>query len=122
MSLTKIIRRLRVDFSQEELLELAKQIAEANKRLDSLQDEKKEFSSSIKSRIDATNAEIRVLSDQIHGGYEFRPIDCHWTLNVPDSGKKTLYRDDDGVVVETVAMTEQELQRTSSVIERGTDR
>jgi hypothetical protein len=104
----KVIRQCRYLFSDLERLEFSRQLAEANKRLDTIQDEKKKFASQIKSRIDTTNAEIRVLSDNLHSGYDMRALECYWLLNTPEPGVKSLLRSDTNEIVEKVGMSETE--------------
>jgi hypothetical protein len=104
------IRQLRCDFTDEELLGLSKQIAESQRKLETLMDEKKKFSSTIKSRIDQTQSEIRMISNNIHDGWEFRPIKCDMRLNFPRSGHKSWIRTDTGEIAETVLMDEDDKQ------------
>lgn len=101
---------LKCDFTDAEISDRAKELASANRRRTSIEQQKKEIDSDLKSQIEAENSKIQRLADQISMGYEYRNIDCLVELDTPELGKKRIVRVDTGEEVKVVAMIADDKQ------------
>ncbi len=102
---------LQYKFSQDELRDLGKELAESQIQLRQLDDDRKRVADEWKARISAKEAEIASLSNKVSSGYEYRDIPCEITLNEPIN-KKTARRLDTGETVWVRDLTDAEKQRT----------
>jgi hypothetical protein len=107
---TETKRNLKYEFPDSEKLSMGKEMAELNRDINLLEDEKKAAMSSYKSRVDEKEARRTRLSNCIGDGFEFREIDCEIKYNNPKDGMKQVVRKDTQEVVEELSMTPEELQ------------
>lgn len=103
-------RQLRVEFTEKEILEHAKKLAEANAELKRAEDNKKAVTSQLKADCDSISSRIAVLSGKINDGFEYRQINVETTFDDPKRGMKTTRRLDTNDVIETETMTGAEMQ------------
>lgn len=106
----KYTEYLRYSFTNKEINEAAKDLARATQQRTSLEQRKKEVDSALKADIEAQNSIVARLSSYITQGYEYRDIDCCVELDVPEPGKKTVFRSDTGEEVKVQAMTDMDRQ------------
>lgn len=91
-----ITRDLEYFFTDEEKLEMGKQLAAENQNKRKLEDSKKAVMSQYGSQINEKQETINVLTDKLASGYEFRKIGCTIQWHTPDRNKKTITREDTG--------------------------
>jgi len=103
-------RDLRVEFTERELLEIGKRLAEANRELVAADDNRKAMASQLKARCDGIQARVDELSNQLTAGYTFRRVPCEVRFDAPSRGLKSVYRLDTGALLETESMTHDERQ------------
>ena len=103
---------LRYTFTEDELKGKSRCLAHAIQTKTSIEEEKKSAMAQFKERIDGENALIGKLSRDINNGWEMRGIDCAIAYNTPNTGFKTITRNDTKEVVKEIAMTQDELQET----------
>lgn len=87
-------RSLRCDLTAKEVHDVSIQLAEKNKSLVAIEEEKKSVTSQYKARIDETKATINKLSNVVTDGFEMREIECTIEYHKPSQGKKTIIRKD----------------------------
>lgn len=91
-----IERTLSCNFSDEEKVKMAKDMAQANVQKAGIEMALKEAQAQYKSEIAAQEAIVARLSQKIHDGYEYRMVQCECEYNMPERGKKTITRLDTG--------------------------
>lgn len=101
---------LKYTFTESELKEFAKELARQTATMSEVEEEKKAVVANFTERIAAAKSNASRLSRYINNGYDYRNIDCSVKLNDPNTGVKTIYRDDTGESVKTYPMTQDELQ------------
>lgn len=106
----KYTEYLKCDFSDAEIAEAAKELARANQRRSSIEQQKKEVDSQLKAEIEAQNTSINRLSGLIATGSEYRNVDCRIELDAPEKGRKRVVRLDTNEEVRVVAMTDEDKQ------------
>lgn len=99
---------LRYTFSEPELKECGKRLAETHSKLAELERDKKRVTSDFGAKISAVKAEGSSLAEKVSTGYEVRDIACTATMDTPTIGKKRITRNDTGEEVEIIAMTPTE--------------
>lgn len=85
-------RTLRYDFTAQETHELALKLAEANRRLATVEEEQSSISAQYGARKKMIKAELNEYSLLITNGYEHRDVECEIHYNKPVPGKKTILR------------------------------
>lgn len=105
----KVKHLLQYKFSDEEINSLAKQLAFQNKEAEQLKSDKKATVANFDSKIKVSEAMIMSLSGNIANGSEYRKIECDVFLNKPNTGIKSIVRNDTGESW-TERMSEEELQ------------
>lgn len=103
-------RNLRCKFTNDELLVVGKELAEANNALTALENDKARVVSDFAAKIKGAEAIVSIASNKISTGYEFRDVPVTIAMHEPESGKKTIVRDDTKEIVEVLDMTQDELQ------------
>jgi hypothetical protein len=98
-------RTLRYDFTAVEIHDLSLQLANKDKEVKSLMQEKKSVTSQFTAKINEAEASRGKLSNQVSDGFEYRDIDCEVVFNQPTPGKKTIIRKDSNTLVSVEAMT-----------------
>lgn len=96
MSENKIKLTLQHNFSQDEMLQLSKELAIANQEMDRLDEQRKSVTSDFKAKIDHQKSVIGVYSSKVNNGYEFRIVECEVEYHKPKKGNKTISRLDTG--------------------------
>lgn len=89
---------------------MSKKLAYTCKARTEMEEAKKAMASDFKAKIDELAAQISLLSNHINNGWEFRPVDCVVTMNMPKDGMKTLFRIDTQQFVSEEKMSADELQ------------
>jgi len=102
-------RHLKVVFDTDKLQDLSTQLALKTAELRSQEDEKKEVMSDFTATLNRLKAETNSLATKINNGYEYRSVDCDIDY-LWDEGNKKIIRQDTQEVVETLAITPEEMQ------------
>lgn len=97
-------------FTDEEINQLGRDLAEMNEEYSSIEEEKKRYAQEYKTKLDNLQGKIDNVSKMIIDGEIQRMTKCIVKLNDPVVGKKTLYRQDTGEVAAIQPMHESELQ------------
>jgi hypothetical protein len=103
-------RSLRVDLSASEIHTYSLQLANENRAVNSIEDEKKTVTSQYTARLNEKKASIKRLSAVVSDGFEMREIECEIQYNKPEVGKKTIIRKDLDKVHAVERMEEWEMQ------------
>lgn len=107
---TRVYENLRVDLSVQELAKIARTMGQKVRQLSDLEEEKKSAAADFKVQIDNLQAEINRLSASAREEHRYEDVACDWEYDNPEPGRKTLRRCDNGEVVRTEAMTDDERQ------------
>jgi hypothetical protein len=91
-----ISRSLEYHFTDEERLDMSKQLAAETQNKCRLEDQKKAVASQYGTQISEKAETINSLADKLASGYEFRNIDCTVEWHTPSKNKKTMTRQDSG--------------------------
>ena len=113
----QIKRALRCTFTNSELLELSKRLAEKNTSVASLEEEKSRAMKDYAARIKTVENDVGDLSRKVTNGYEFRDIDCRVLYDTPKPGKKTIIRLDENQEVGVEDMSHEEKQMLIPAVE-----
>ena len=103
-------RMLRVSYTNEEIMELGKQLAEAYGDSAQVAADLDRVKSDFKAKQSVLDEKIGQLSRGISTGYQMKNVMCKWEMDQPTGGKKTLRRLDSNEVVEVVDMTAADKQ------------
>ena len=101
---------LRVIYTEKELLEIGKKLAEANRELEAAESEKKSITGTLKAKCDGIAARISQHSGELTNGYTYRSVACEVRFDHPTKGMKTTLRLDSNETITTEAMTLAEMQ------------
>ncbi len=101
---------LKYHYTDQEIAEAARELANANRKRSSLEQRKKEVDSAIKAEIECENSIIGRLSNLIGTGFEYRDIPVTIELDTPEVGKKRIVRLDTGEEVSVKPMTDSDRQ------------
>lgn len=101
---------LRVNFTEKEMLEIGKKLAESNRELDGAESEKKGVTATLKARCDSIASRIQQYAGELTNGYTYRSIACETRFDSPTKGMKTTVRLDTAECISTEAMTLGEMQ------------
>ncbi len=103
---------LRCDFTEKQLLDLARRSADLQNDLEQAEETKKNITSQLKGKVDAIAAQIGETAAKIRSGYEIKPVVCEIRYNEPDAGLKRTVRLDtfQEVNVEPMTVKEREEQ------------
>jgi len=75
-----------------------------------LDDQKKNSASMYSAKLKAVDAEIDLLATRLSTGEENKTVVCHWQMNFPVIGRKTLFRKDTMEIVEEDEMLPSDRQ------------
>jgi hypothetical protein len=106
----KLTEYLKYEFTDAEIADMARELARHNRRIASLEEDKKSVVAQFKADMDKVSADISRLSQFIVTGSEFRNVECTMVLDTPETGKKTVTRLDNNEVVRIVPMTDEDRQ------------
>lgn len=87
-----VMRKVKIEFAEDEKAHMGEKIANALKELDSIEEEKKSAVAEFAAEIKAKKAEISILKDNINLGYEYQNVDCELKKNF-DSGYREYWLD-----------------------------
>lgn len=99
----------RCEFDEEELVDIALELAQKTEELEAIESEKKAVVSSFKERAERAQSEIKSCARKYKDGYEMRNIDCEVERNF-STGIVQYIRTDTGEVARTKQMTMAERQ------------
>ena len=111
---------LKYSFSRAEREENARTLARKTQALDEIEARKKQLTADLKAEMEAACVEVQKLARWVNDEYDYRIIDCEWTLHTPRTGMKRLARLDTGDVVKEVAMNTPEMQENLPFEEKAT--
>ena len=101
---------LQYKFTHDEIHQKGQDLARIASEIEALKEEKKAAVASFNAKITAGEADVSTLGKHINNGYEYRYIDCTTVYHDPNTGMKTIRRDDTGEVVKKESMNENEMQ------------
>ena len=104
-----IVRVLRCQLTQQELVEAARQSAELTAGIGALEEDKSRVAKDYAARIAEKESSRSLLNGKVVSGYEFRDVKCDVVLSW-SPGMKRVVRQDTGEEVAVEAMTPDELQ------------
>ena len=110
-------RQCRYNFTSDERLERGRNLADVYQELDTTNGDLERIKKDFKARIEAHEARIATLAEQVRSGYELRETVCFWEFNKPVEGKKQLRRSDNMEIIETTDMTEADKQLIIDIVE-----
>lgn len=102
--------RLRVNYTRDEIVELAKKLAETVDEQARAEDEKKAVNGQMKAKVDGITARMGEITGKITSGFEYRLTACEVRYDDPKQGLKTVIRLDNQDVVSCEPMSLSELQ------------
>lgn len=77
----KFCQQLKCELTIEEKLQVAETLADMQREIERLESEKKEFTTSIKAKIETAKAQAMEAGEQFRTGHEFRRVDCTRMFN-----------------------------------------
>ena len=99
-----IIRTLPVKLTEEQQLEIGLMIAGNEIDIGRLEAEKSAMTKEYNDEIKGKWKENLDLSRTLKAGTKEEQVDCYWSTDDPEDGKKTLYRTDTSEKLETESM------------------
>ena len=91
-----IKQMLACNFTEDEKVALAQEMADATVKKNALEATLKEITAQYKADITVQENIIKTAAAKIHDGYEYREVDCEVEYNEPERGMKTIIRQDTG--------------------------
>ena len=107
----KTEQSLRVKFTEEEVVKLARKLAEKNAEAEQAENDKKAVTKQLAAKCEGIAAQVSEISGKINAGFEYRTVQCETTYDDPKPGMKTTRRLDTLEVIEQETMTLAELQQ-----------
>ena len=101
---------IRYEFSEKERADLGAELAGVYSERAKLDEDKKSHAAQLKEREAAIELKVGALSRQIGAGHEMRSYECTLRWDDPNVGEVSYYRQDNGALVKTRAMTVAERQ------------
>lgn len=101
---------LRVEFTRDEIVELALKQGEAFNELNRAEEDKKAVTAQLKAKCEGISARISEITGKLTSGFEYRVVPCEIRYDDPKPGLKTTYRLDTGATVNVDPMTLAERQ------------
>lgn len=101
---------LEVRFTDEEKLEMGRDVARLNQEKRRLDQKLGEIKKQLTGEIAAKETEIDRLMDLLSNGYEYRQVECRVDLDTPKPGQASVIRLDTEEVVRVRRMNDEELQ------------
>lgn len=96
-----------VPLTDQEYVQLSKEIARLSEERNQLEDERKSRVAEIKAKIEVSSARINEITTSINSGKEYRVVDMYITYNDPKIGEKTI-RWEDGTTYKVERMLPSE--------------
>ena len=113
----KVREFVKRNFTPEEIVEKANDLANENQRKRRLENDKKSAMSSYKSQIDEVDARISQLSQDITNGYCNEWMVCTVEMDTPNPGFKTIRHPITNEVVRVAPMEEEDFQTEMPFVE-----
>ena len=110
---------LKCDYSPAEMAEMATDLARSNQCRGSLEQQKKQIDSQLKSQIEEQNTIIGRLSSALVSRCEWRNVECRVELDTPGKGRKRIVRLDTGEEVRVILMTDEDRQMVMDLQEKA---
>lgn len=110
MRANKITEYLMYQFSDQELLDMAREQSRTIQEKTTLEKKKSELAKTLAGEIEGKQGLIDKLSECIRNGYAWRDIECVVQYDSPKPGMAEIVRTDTGEVAKTRRMTADELQ------------
>lgn len=88
------VQNLKYVYTQQELVELGREYAYANRQLAELEDQKKSVVAQLNSQISAQKEMVNILTSKVGNGYRYDNVECLIDFHTPEKGTKTLTRTD----------------------------
>lgn len=107
-------------FSQDELLELSRDLGRTCTAINALEAEKSAIAKDFSSRIETNEIKRDGLVDRVTSGYEFRPTECLVIMDPKNRSKDYFKRNPDGTkgdFVERREMTQSDFQLALPAVE-----
>lgn len=105
----KVTQSLPVQLTQEEIVECAKSLARTTNELRDCEARKMEVTSQFAADLKKLKATTDSISIKIANGYEYKEVECTWTLDYKQD-TKTLTRLDTGETVRTTRLPIEDRQ------------
>lgn len=102
--------QLRVEYTRDEIVGLARKLAESTAELSRAEEDKKAVTAQLKAICDSISASISELTGKINSGFEYRVTPCEVRYDDPKPNLKSTVRLDTGDVVNVEPMTLSERQ------------
>ena len=102
---------LKYTFTEPELKQFSKELARNTTMMAESEEEKKAVVADFSERIASAKTQVSRLSRYINNGYDYCNVECSVVFHNPTPGSKTIYRDDTGEAVKTLAMEPDEMQQ-----------
>jgi len=100
-------RQIKYPFSEKELAEKSQQLASCVGELQDLESELKSVKSDYKSKIDAKQALVSGLSNNVRSGFDYRVVECDVIFDYDKAVKEYYYN---GILRDTVKMESKDFQ------------
>lgn len=110
-------RQLRYNYTPDERITKAVELAEALNRIDTTTAELDRIKSDYKVRIGAIESLAELLRDCVTTGYEMREYLCRWTYDQPAKGRRTLRKTETDDIVLVEDMTEHDRQMVMDILD-----
>ena len=107
----KNTRTLKVQLTDDEILEFGDQLAQAIDRGTALEEEKKAVADSYKAKITESLASVQRLTNLVRNKYDYKGVDCEEVLD-NNTGFSRTTRLDTGEIIEERKLTHDERQGT----------
>lgn len=100
----KEIRILPIQLDEEELIKIGNELSQIQIAKEQLETEKAATVKGYNDQIKEKEVIISSLAHQINAGTKDEEVECYWTNDEPEAGKKSLIRYDTGEIVEVKDM------------------
>lgn len=100
----KIVRILPVPLTEEELVSIGSELSGFQIEKEKLESEKAAMVKDYNDQIKGKEMLISGLAHQINVGTKDVEVECYWTPDDPEEGKKSLFRSDNSELVEIKEM------------------
>ncbi len=108
-TLAEEVRKLEVTLTQEQRIEAGKELAEQLEAIDVQEATLEEVRKRFQGKIKALKIEVNRLKGIVNHGIERRDVHCEW-VHYAGEEQKHLMRKDSGETVESMPVSDQELQ------------
>jgi len=110
MTEKQVMHEVKHQLTRHELLELGEELARATDDLREIERRKKEVMADLAADLKRADGRVSMFAGKIKDKWEWRTVQCIAAYGVPRAGQKTLRRLDTNEEIETLSMTESEMQ------------